>query len=157
MSPKLRIDDEDVDIIEEDHEDSLKKILKSQISWLKILRAILIFTIGGTIIYFIVVGNFPSDIFVYIFLFVCIVAAAVLISIDDEDEDNKQTISVLKCLNCSFQKNHWFVDGDFIFQLKGKCPDCDGDLQITAIYSVNLAEERDEEKKEGEKKEKKGK
>ena len=75
-----------------------------------------------------------------------------LISIDDEDEDNKMTISVLTCRNCSFKKMHRFADGDFVYQLKGKCPECDGDLQITEIYAVKLAEEL-EEKEEKKKKE----
>ena len=150
MSPKLRIDDEDVEIIEDDHEDALKKVLKFKISWLKILRVILILFIAGTIIYFIVAGGFPSDIFVYVLLFVCIVGAAVLIAIDDEDEDNKLTLSVLKCRNCSDQKIQRFADGDFVFQLKGKCSKCDGDLQIIEIYSVKLKEEMEEKNAETE-------
>lgn len=150
MSPTLRIDDEDIEIIEENHEADLKKVLKFKISWLKVLRWILILVIAGTIIYIIVGGDLPSDIFVYLLLIACIIGAAVLIAIDDEDEDNKLTISVQKCLKCNVQTTHRFVGGDFVFQLKGKCPDCDGDLQINEIYSVKLKEEMEEKKDETE-------
>ncbi|MHA1618860.1 MAG: hypothetical protein ACTSVZ_06220 [Promethearchaeota archaeon] len=141
MSPKLRIDNEDVEIIEEDHEDALKKVINPTLSWKKVFKVIFILVIAGIMIYYIIKGGFPSDVFVYALFFICIIGAAFLISLGDEDDDITLTISVLNCLNCNVQKTNRFVDGDSVFQMKGKCQNCDGDLQITEIYSVKLAKE----------------
>jgi Na+(H+)/acetate symporter ActP len=154
----MRIDDEEVEMIEEIDESDIEERLKFKISWRSVLKVVFVLIIAGVIIYYIVLGGFPSELYVYIVLIVCIIGGAVLISFEFKEEDTRQTVSTLKCLKCGFQKINSFTEGDYVFKMKGKCPECDENLQIVEIYSVNLAGKLKEEKeghKEGKEEEKK--
>jgi len=147
MSPKICIDDKEFEIIEEDHENNVEELLKYKISWKIILKIVLIIILVGIVLYFSIIGVFPSDIYIYVILIVCIIGGVILISLDFEEDVNNQTVSAFDCLNCDFQKINSFDDGDFIFKIKGKCPNCDGNLQINKIYSVKFAKKQKKEKK----------
>ncbi len=148
MNPKIRLNDEEIKIIEEDEEKDLEKQLNYKITWEIIFKVIFVTMIVAVVVYYSIMGAFPSDIYVYILLIVFIIGGAILISLDFEEEVYNQTISVLTCRSCSFQKINSFSDGDYIFKMKGNCPNCDGHIQITEIYSIKLKEKIKEEKVE---------
>jgi hypothetical protein len=147
-NPIICIDGEEVEIIEENDEKDIDDLLKFKISWKTILKVVIALVVLGIILYYSIIGNFPSEIYVYVIFFVCLIGEAVLLSLEIENEISLQTISTIKCQKCSFKKISRFVDGDFIFKVKDKCPNCEENLKITEIYSVKLAESRNEEKKE---------
>ena len=146
MSPKIYINDKEVEIIEDDHENDIEELLKYKISWKFILKIVIVLIFVGIVIYFSIIGVFPSDIYIYVIVIVCVIGGAILISLDFEEDITNQTISALNCLKCDFQRNNSYENEDFIFKIKGKCPNCDENLQITKIYSVKLAEKQKEKK-----------
>ena len=50
------------------------------------------------------------------------------------------TSTLIKCNNenCNFKEEREFKAGDYIFKSLGKCPKCDGNLYIAAIYNRQL-------------------
>ena len=146
MSPKICIDDKEVEMIEEVNENDIEELLKYKISWKTILKIVIVLIFVGTVIYFSIIGVFPSDIYIYVIVIVCVIGGAILISLDFEEDITNQTISAFNCLKCDFQRNNSYENEDFIFKIKGKCPNCDENLQITKIYSVKLAEKQKEKK-----------
>ena len=146
MSPKIYINDKEVEIIEDDHENNIEELLKYKISWKIILKIVIVLIFVGIVIYFSIIGVFPSDIYIYVIVIVCVIGGAILISLDFEEDITNQTISAFNCLKCDFQRNNSYENEDFIFKIKGKCPNCDENLQITKIYSVKLAEKQKEKK-----------
>ena len=147
MSPKICIDDKEVEIIEDDHENDIEELLKYKISWKFILKIVIVLIFVGIVIIFSIIGIFPSDIYIYVIVFVCIIGGVIIISLDFKEEITNQTISASNCLKCDFQRNNSYENEDFIFKIKGKCPNCDENLQIAEIYSVKLVEKLKEEKK----------
>jgi hypothetical protein len=147
MSPKIYIDDKEVEIIEDVDENDIEELLKSKISWKNILKIVILIIFVVVVVYFSVSGVFPSDFYIYVIVFLCIVGGAILISLDHEEDVNKQTVSSLKCLKCDFQRINSYNNGDYIFKIMEKCSNCDGNLQIAEIYSVKLAEKQKKEKK----------
>jgi len=148
MSPKICIDDKEVEIIEEVNKNDIEELLKYKISWKTILKIVIVIVFLVIVVYFSIIGVFPSDIYIYVIVILCIVGGIVLISLDHEEDVIQQTVSTLKCLKCDFQRINSYEDGDHIFKMMKKCPNCDGNLQIAEIYSVKLKEELEEEKKE---------
>ena len=147
MSPKIRINEEEIEIIEDDHKNEIEELLKYKISWKIILKIVIVVILVGIVIYFSIIGVFPSDIYIYVIIIVCIIGGAILITVDYEEDVKNQTVSAFDCLKCDFQKINSFENGDFIFKIKGKCPNCDGNLHIAKIYSVKLAEKQKKRKK----------
>ena len=147
MSPKICINDKEVEIIEDINENDIEELLKYKISWKTILKIVIVIIFVVIVAYFSIIGVFPSDIYIYVIVILCIIGGAILISLDHEEDVNLQTVSSLKCLKCDFQKIKSYNNGDYIFKNAEKCPNCDGDLQISEIYSVKLVEELKEEKK----------
>ena len=146
MNPKILIDEEEIEIVEEDDEKTLEELLNDSISWKQILKGGIAVFLVGIVIYYAIIGVFPSDLFVYILAIVCIIVGALLISFESEEEDNRQTISSLECSKCGFHKNNSYDDGDYIFKVKGKCENCDESLSIVEIYTVKLTEKKKEQK-----------
>ena len=73
MSPKICINDEEVEIIEEEHENNIEELLKYKISWKFILKIVIVLIFVGIVIYFSIIGVFPSDIYIYVILIVCVI------------------------------------------------------------------------------------
>ncbi|MHA1776000.1 MAG: hypothetical protein DRO88_09100 [Promethearchaeia archaeon] len=144
MSPKIRIDEQEIEIIEEDYEKELNELLKYKISWKTILKIIILTILAAIAIYFIVIDIFPSDAYIYSLVIVCIIGGIVLISLEHEDDTERLTISILQCQNCDFQTIKAYDKGDYVFKNKGKCSNCERNLQITGIYSVKLAKKQKE-------------
>jgi len=48
-----------------------------------------------------------------------------------------QVITSVKCTNetCNYKEERLFQEGDYIFKNIGKCPKCNNDLYIDAIYA----------------------
>ena len=147
MSPKIRINDKEVEIIEEVKENDIEELLKYKVSWKTILKIVIILILVGVVIYFVIIQVFPSDVFIYILVIVCIIGGIILISLEHEDDVDRQTVSALACQNCDFQTINSYNKGDYIFKNIGKCSNCKGNLQIAQIYSVKLAKRQKEEKK----------
>lgn len=147
MSPKICIDDKEVEMIEDANENDIEELLKYKISWKTILKILIAIIFLVIVIYYSIIGVFPSDLFIYVIVILCIIGGVILISLDHEDDVIKQTVSSLKCLKCDFQRINSYDNGDYIFKIMKKCPNCDGNLQIAEIYSVKLVEELKEEKK----------
>jgi hypothetical protein len=51
-----------------------------------------------------------------------------------------KTFSIEFCEKCSFKKLREFKLGDYVHQKVGACPQCGGDLRITAIYAESPKE-----------------
>ncbi len=147
MSPKICIDDKEVEIIEEIDENDIEELLKYKISWKTILKIVILTIFVVIVVYFSIIGAFPSDIYIYVIIILCIIGGAILISLDHEEDAIKHTVSTLKCLKCDFQRVSSYNNGDYIFKTMEKCPNCDGNLQIAEIYSVKLVKELKAEKK----------
>jgi hypothetical protein len=51
-----------------------------------------------------------------------------------------QTVTRIKCDNdnCNYKEERFFQEGDYIFKEVGKCPKCNGNLYIDAIYDLEL-------------------
>ncbi len=145
MNPKMLISGEEVEVLEDEGEQTIDEMMKFKISWKNILKVVIILIILAIVVYYSIIGVFPSDIFVYIVLIVCIVGGALLIGIGTEEEENNKTISSLNCSECSYTEINWFDDGDYVFKIKKKCPNCTKDLQIANIHSIKLAEPKNGE------------
>ena len=98
MSPKICIDDKEVEIIEDIDENDIEELLKYKISWKTILKIVIITIFLVIVIYFSILGALPSDIYIYVIIILCIIGGVILISLDHEEDVNNQTISALKCL-----------------------------------------------------------
>ncbi|MEM0211405.1 MAG: hypothetical protein QXM35_01875 [Candidatus Methanomethylicia archaeon] len=50
-----------------------------------------------------------------------------------------QIVTSIKCVNkiCNYKEERLFQEGDYIFKGIGKCPKCNGDLFINAIYTLD--------------------
>lgn len=51
-----------------------------------------------------------------------------------------QVVTNIKCVNkiCNYKEERLFQEGDYIFKNIGKCPKCNSDLFIYAIYTLDL-------------------
>ncbi|MCR6623309.1 MAG: hypothetical protein HA488_01955 [Candidatus Verstraetearchaeota archaeon] len=51
-----------------------------------------------------------------------------------------QTVTRIKCgnIDCNYKEERFFQEGDYIFKEVGKCPKCNGNLYIDAIYDLEL-------------------
>ncbi|MCS7368324.1 MAG: hypothetical protein NDF57_01250 [archaeon GBS-70-058] len=51
-----------------------------------------------------------------------------------------QTVTRIRCDNdnCNYKEERFFQEGDYIFREVGKCPKCNGNLYIDAIYDLEL-------------------
>jgi len=45
-----------------------------------------------------------------------------------------KTYTLLKCTNCDYSTEREFKEGDYVGKVEGKCPKCNGDMVIYAIY-----------------------
>jgi len=147
MSPKILINDKEVEIVEEVNEDDIEELLKYKISWKTVLKIVIILILVGVVLYYVIIGVFPSDVFIYVLVLLCIIGGIILISLEHEDDVDRQTVSALECPNCDFQMINSYEKGDYIFKNMGKCSNCEGNLQIAEIYSVKLAKKQKEEEK----------
>ena len=72
----------------------------------------------------------------------------------EEPVIEREVVSELKCKKCGAVVVRKFFRGDVVFQkTRTKCPECGGEMIITAIYSV-IPDIRDRERYERRKKEK---
>ncbi|MEM1703404.1 MAG: hypothetical protein QXS63_05455 [Zestosphaera sp.] len=49
-------------------------------------------------------------------------------------EDKGKIVTLKKCLNCAYLSSKPYEKGDYVGKREGKCPRCDGEIVITAIY-----------------------
>ena len=68
MSPKIFIDDKEVEIIEDVDENDIEELLKSKISRKNILKIVILIIFVVVVVYFSVSGVFPSDLYIYVII-----------------------------------------------------------------------------------------
>ncbi|MCX8169110.1 MAG: hypothetical protein N3E39_02665 [Candidatus Methanomethylicia archaeon] len=55
-----------------------------------------------------------------------------------------QAVTLIKCINatCNYKEERFFQEGDYIFKSAGKCPKCNSNIHIEAIYAFETKERK---------------
>jgi len=132
-------------IDEEDDEEiltrrvSLKTVLKS-------LFVILLIGLGAIIIY---IGIFPGDQVLNFFIgFALICFGTSIVQYETQPEEPiRQTLTILKCMECGLKEVRNYSQGDFVYKIIGNCIKCNNSMQIEQIYSIKFKKQDKKEKK----------
>jgi len=133
-------------LIDEENEEEILTKRVSLKTVLKSLFVILLIVLGALIIY---IGIFPGDQFLnYIIGFALICFGTSIIQYEkDPVEPEKQTLTILKCVECGQKEVRNYSQGDFVYKIVGNCLKCNNSMQIKQIYSIKLKKQSKKEKK----------
>lgn len=138
-------------MIDEENEEDL---LKNNITPKKVLKYILMISLGilGAIIIYI--GIFPDNSFYNYILGISLMCIGTsMIQVNPEpNEPIKHTLTILKCSECNATKVRDHEDDDYIYKKKDNCNECNNIMVIEKIYSIKL--KHDKKKKKEKKKQK---